>query len=202
MSQIVSHSDQNEKELFSCIERFFSDFGMSKLLLKCNFYKASGFSCVLILKQLFSLIFSGKNLYRALDLNSNDLSFRKNTAYRFLNEGRFNWEKLLMLMMTRLVCFIDQLTGKDRQSVLIIDDSLFSRDRSKKVELLARVFDHTSHTFHKGFRLLTLGWFYHFASSCSAQPKIKMCIAQLNRRTNGPWPANAGKMPDVPQQTS
>jgi len=37
MSQIVSHSDQNEKELFSRIERYFSDFGMSKLLLKCNF---------------------------------------------------------------------------------------------------------------------------------------------------------------------
>ena len=146
MSQIISHSDQNDKALFSSIERFFSDFDLSKLLLKCNFYKASGFSCVLILKQLFSLIFSGKNLYRALDLNSNDLSFRKNTAYRFLNEGRFNWEKLLMLMMTRLVCFIDQLTGKDRQSVLIIDDSLFRRDRSKKVERLARVFDHTSHT--------------------------------------------------------
>jgi hypothetical protein len=158
MSQIISYSDANEKVLFSRIERFFSDFGLSKLLLKCNFYKASGFSCVLILKQLFSLIFSGKNLYRALDLNNDDLSFRKNTAYRFLNEGRFHWEKLLTLMMTRLVCFIDQLTGKDRQSVLIIDDSLFGRDRSKKVELLARVFDHTSHTFHKGFRMLTLGW--------------------------------------------
>ena len=75
MSQIISHSDQNDKALFSSIERFFSDFDLSKLLLKCNFYKASGFSCVLILKQLFSLIFSGKNLYRALDLNSNDLSF-------------------------------------------------------------------------------------------------------------------------------
>ena len=60
MSQIISHSDQNDKALFSSIERFFSDFDLSKLLLKCNFYKASGFSCVLILKQLFSLIFSGK----------------------------------------------------------------------------------------------------------------------------------------------
>lgn len=105
MSQIISYSDENEKVLFSRIERFFSDFDLSKLLLKCNFYKASGFSCVLILKQLFSLIFSGKNLYRALDLNSDDLSFRKNTAYRFLNEGRFNWERLLTLMMTRLFAF-------------------------------------------------------------------------------------------------
>jgi hypothetical protein len=42
--------------------------------------------------------------------------------------------------------------------VLIFDDSLFSRNRSKKVELLAKVFDHTTHKFFKGFRMLTLGW--------------------------------------------
>lgn len=197
MSQIISYSDENEKVLFSRIERFFSDFDLSKLLLKCNFYKASGFSCVLILKQLFSLIFSGKNLYRALDLNSDDLSFRKNTAYRFLNEGRFNWERLLTLMMTRLFGYIDPLTGKDRQSVLIVDDSLFGRDRSKKVELLARVFDHTSHTFHKGFRMLTLGWsdgntflplrFQLLSSTddenvyCPAQQKDKRTLASKRR---------------------
>ena len=185
MSQIISYYDEDEKALFSRIERFFSEFGLSKLLLKCNFYKASGFSCVLILKQLFSLIFSGKNLYRALQLNNNDLSFRKNTAYRFLNDGRFNWERLLMLMMTRLFCFIDQLTGKDRQSVLIVDDSLFSRDRSKKVELMARVFDHTSHTFYKGFRMLTLGWSdgntflpLRFQLLSSTQDKNVYCPAQ------------------------
>ena len=32
------------------------------------------------------------------------------------------------------------------------------RSRSKKVELLSRVFDHTTHKYLKGFRLLTLGW--------------------------------------------
>ncbi|MDW7657151.1 MAG: transposase [Bacillota bacterium] len=144
--------------LFSRVERFFSDIGLSKLLLKCNFYKSSGFSCVLVLKHLFPLIFSGKNLYRALDLKSNDLCFQKNTAYRFLNNGWYNWEKLLVLVMTHLISFIDQLTSKDRQDVLIIDDSLFSRNRSKKVELMAKVYDHTNHKFYRGFRMLTMGW--------------------------------------------
>jgi hypothetical protein len=60
--------------------------------------------------------------------------------------------------MTHLILLIDRLTEKNRQSVLIFDDSLFSRNRSKKVELLAKVFDHTSHKFCKGFRMLTLGW--------------------------------------------
>lgn len=35
---------------------------------------------------------------------------------------------------------------------------MFERPRAKNVELLVRVFDHTSHRFKRGFRLLTLGW--------------------------------------------
>jgi hypothetical protein len=53
---------------------------------------------------------------------------------------------------------LEPLTGPDRTKVLIVDDSLFSRNRSKKVELLARVFDHTQHRYVKGFRKLTVGW--------------------------------------------
>lgn len=158
MTRIIPQNENNEQALFSRIDRFFSDLGITKLLLKCNFYKSTGFSCLIVLKQLFSLIFGGRNLNRTLDLKNNDLSFQKNTAYRFLNEGRFNWEKLLLLVMTRLVLILDALTSKDRQSVLIADDSLFSRNRSKKVELMAKVFDHTSHKFFRGFRMLTLGW--------------------------------------------
>jgi hypothetical protein len=53
---------------------------------------------------------------------------------------------------------INQLTSKDRVNVLIADDSLYDRSRSKKVELLSRVFDHTTHKFVKGFKMLTIGW--------------------------------------------
>ena len=42
--------------------------------------------------------------------------------------------------------------------VLILDDSVVKRNRSKSVELLARVYDHVEHKFQKGFTLLTLGW--------------------------------------------
>lgn len=39
-----------------------------------------------------------------------------------------------------------------------IDDSIYSRNRSKSVELLAKVFDHSTRQFVNGFQLLTLGW--------------------------------------------
>ena len=41
-------------------------------------------------------------------------------------------------------------------NVLIIDDSMFERNRSKKVELLAKVYDHAKHKYRFGFRMLTL----------------------------------------------
>lgn len=158
MTNIISDLSGNEQMIQSRIDRFFSQLNLSKMLLKCNFYKGSGISCTIVMKELFSLVFHGKNLYRTLSVQNEDLSFKKNTAYRFLNDSRFNWERLLRLIMTRLILLIDRLTDKTRQSVLIFDDSLFSRNRSKKVELLAKVFDHTSHKFCKGFRMLTLGW--------------------------------------------
>jgi hypothetical protein len=158
VSNIIAVTQNGEQAFQTRVDRFFNHLKLSNLLQKCNFYKESGISSVTILKELFALVFHGKNLYRSLTSQNESLPFRKNTAYRFLNSGRFNWERLLKIFMTQLVSEVDTLTADDRQSVLIIDDSLLSRNRSKKVELLAKVFDHTSHKFCKGFRMLTLGW--------------------------------------------
>jgi hypothetical protein len=65
---------------------------------------------------------------------------------------------LLLLLATAIIKSIDRLTSEDRVNVLIVDDTLYDRSRSKKVELLSRVFDHTTHKFVKGFKMLTLGW--------------------------------------------
>ena len=35
---------------------------------------------------------------------------------------------------------------------------MFERNRSKKVELLAKAYDHAKHAYKFGFRMLTLGW--------------------------------------------
>ena len=35
---------------------------------------------------------------------------------------------------------------------------MFERNRSKKVELLAKVYDHAKHAYRFGFRMLNLGW--------------------------------------------
>ena len=193
MTNIITDINDSGHIFQSSIDSFFKKLNISKLLLCSNFYKESGFSCTLILKELFALIFTGKNLYRTLSAKESELSFRKNTAYRFLNSGYFNWEKFLYLVMTKLIAQVDRLTGNARESVLIIDDSLFSRKNSKKVELLARVFDHTTHNFCRGFRMLTLGWsdgntFIPVSFNLLSSPKDKNVLCPANvtdKRTNG-----------------
>ena len=76
-----------------------------------------------------------------------------------MNSFTIHWRKFTLLLGTAIIQkTIAPLTSEVRRNVLIIDDSLFSRNRSKKVELLARVYDYVSSTYVKGFRMLTLGW--------------------------------------------
>lgn len=71
----------------------------------------------------------------------------------------FHRRKFTLLLSTAIIRqAIEPLMSKARRNVLIIDDSLFSRNRSKKVELRARIYDHVSGTYVRGFRMLTLGW--------------------------------------------
>ena len=53
------------------------------------------------------------------------------------------------------------MTDEKRLNAIIIDDTMYERLRSKKVELLANVHAHAEHTknkFKRGFRMLTMGW--------------------------------------------
>jgi hypothetical protein len=158
MNTIITDNSNAEHAISSKIDTFFFDFSLSKLLKKSNFYKEGGIQCVVVLKDILGLVFSGKNLFRTLKMNPDDISFKKNTAYRFLNSSSYNWARLLLMLVTIIIEGINKLTSDDRVSVLIVDDSLYDRSRSKKVELLSRVYDHTTRKFVKGFKMLTLGW--------------------------------------------
>ena len=80
-----------------------------------------------------------------------------------------------MLPAVKVISAFARLTRPERVNVLILDDSVIKRNRSKKAELLARVYDHVEHKFQKGFTLLTLGWsdgysFIRQVSICCLQP--------------------------------
>lgn len=167
---------------------------IGKLMRKSNITKACGISAYEVFQFLLLLAFQGKNLFRFLNSKHKDQTVSKNTYYRFLNETSYNWSKFLMLLAVKVTAAFDTLTRPERVKVLILDDSVIKRNRSKSVELLARVFDHVEHKCQKGFTLLTLGWSdgysfiptgFNMLSSPNKNNRYNEVSDQVDHRTNG-----------------
>ena len=124
-----------------------------------NAYKKKGIPVIEVFQYLFLLIFSNRSMYMSLITGRNTPGFAKDTVYRFMKMLQINWIRFTTLLASRIIRdAIVPLDSEDRANVLIIDDSMFERNRSKKVELLAKAYDHANHRYRFGFRMLTLGW--------------------------------------------
>ena len=194
MATILPKTDSNE-QTDSHVSRFFKESQLGALLYQSNIRKECGVSPIDLFRFLFSLVLGGKNLYRTVETANQPIPSKTDTVYRFLKNPRFNWRKFLLLISSRIIhSKLLSLTSDHQDKVLILDDSTYDRNRSKKVELLSRVFDHTTGSFLKGFRMLTLGWsdghtFMPLAFSLLSSSKQKQRFQDVNpsidRRTVG-----------------
>lgn len=159
MTKSITQDIQNDNQISASIDRFFKRFRVASILKSTNAYKTKGFSAVGIYQYLFLLIFSNRSMYMNLLTGKNIPEFAKDTAYRFMKMSHINWLRFTTLLASIIIKdAIEPLTSEERINVLIIDDSLVERNRSKKVELLTKIFDHAKKSYHLGFRMLTLGW--------------------------------------------
>ena len=167
---------------------------LGRLLRKANITKNCGIPAYEVFQFLLLLVFQGKNLFRFLNSKHKDQAVSKNTYYRFLNETSYNWKNFLLLLAVKVTAAFDRLTRPERVKVLVLDDSVIKRNRSKKVELLARVYDHVEHKFQKGFTLLTRGWSdgysfvpvgFNMLSSAKKSNRYQEMSDGIERRSNG-----------------
>ena len=159
MNKSITQDNQNDNQISKSIRRFFTRFHLSSALKAANAYKKKGTPASEIFQYLFLLIFSNRSMYMNLLTGRNTPNFAKDTVYRFMKMIQINWIHFTTILSSRIIKeAIVPLNSKDRANVLIIDDSMFERNRSKKVELLAKVYDHAKHSYKFGFRMLTLGW--------------------------------------------
>lgn len=157
MSTIITQKAEENKMISERIKNFMKRFGVSSALKSSNAVKIKGFAVIEIFQYLFMLVFSHRSIY--MDMKRESAPFANDTVYRFLNFGCINWLKFTTKLSAKIIeDAIDPLTSEQRGNVLIIDDSVFERNRSKKVELLTKVFDHAKKRYIFGFRMLTLGW--------------------------------------------
>ena len=158
MQDTKSILKEQEVKTTKSINSFFQKFEINKILYKTKISKLRGVPVKDVLMSIMQLPFIQKNFYQGIVKNE-ELGFNKTVAYDLLNNKKYNWRLFLSKIVVAVVNnFLKPLTSESREDVLILDDTGYPRSRSKKVELLARVFDHVKMTYFKGFRILQLGW--------------------------------------------
>ena len=191
MNQIVAGIADVENRINS----FFHNQNLGQLLRQSNIRKEKGVCLDTLFQFMLALVFTGKNLYRLLESPDSPTGISKDTAYRLLNSVTANWRRFLLLLSTRVIVQrLLPLTDDTTTKVLIVDDTLYSRDRSKRVELLARVHDHNTGRYMRGFRMLTLGWsdgnsfvpmMLSMLSSAKEDNRLSPMRDGIDKRTNG-----------------
>ena len=159
MNKSITQVTQKDKLISKSIKRFFTRFHVSLALKASNAYKKKGIPVTEIFQYLFLLIFSNRSMYMNLITGRNTPDFPTDTVYRFMKMIQINWIRFTTILSSQIIKdAIIPLDSEDHANVLIIDDSMFERNRSKKVGLLAKVYDHAKYAYRFGFRMLTLGW--------------------------------------------
>jgi len=180
----IGAETQADIQILGKIDDFFNQFNIGTSLHRCGIRKRHGHSVRSLILAIFTLPFVGKNFFRGIAINNN-LAFGKDAAYDVLKGCKSNWRRLLLGIGIKLYSFLNRLTDEERESVLIVDDSPYDRSRSKSVELLSRVWDHSNSKFIKGFRMLTICWSdgvsclpLDFSLLSSADAKKQLCGAR------------------------
>jgi len=189
-----SNSNEQENKISGKINSFFGKFEITRILNESNITKVRGFRVKDIIIKIAELPFIQKNFYQGI-VNNKDIEFGKTVAYDLLNNSKYNWRLFLYKLVAIVInTFIKPLTSGERESVFIIDDSSHPRNSSKKVELLAKVYDHVAHKYFKGFRLLPLCWSdgnslipvdFALLSSNKAENRYQNIDAKIDKRSCG-----------------
>ncbi|MHC1758990.1 MAG: transposase [Negativicutes bacterium] len=154
--------------------------------------KRLGFSLGDLFLLIFSLVFQHLNWFQLFTSAKAENLPGKDAVYRFLNHPCFHWRRLLTGLSIKAMRRVKRLTKRERVKVLIVDDSMYERNHSKDVELLARFHDHTKNCYYKGFRMLTLGWSdghsflpVDFALLSSTKTILHAASNEIDKRTCG-----------------
>ena len=152
-------SNTQKANLYVSFSSLLDKMKATRLLKSCGFSKRSGANCLHMLTTILGAVFLYPNLFRLLDSErGKTIGFAKSSAYRFLNNAQFNWQKLLLKMAAFVTKFMSDLNGKEHINCFVADDTVIERPRSKKAELLSYQFNHVTQKTEKAFTNLSLGW--------------------------------------------
>lgn len=180
---IITHQYENEQHFSGRVKDFLQRFQIGEILRKCNAYKQSGIPVVAVVTYLFCLVFRNRSMYLDMLTDRKGRVFGKDTVYRLKNSLRINWERFTTLLSAKIITeSLQPAVSEKRRDVFIVDDTIYERGCSKKVELLSWKYDHAKHRTVRGFQLLTLSW-----SDGVTQIPVSYCLssaANAEKRIN------------------
>ena len=107
------------------------------------------------LKSVSSLIISKFN-------ESEKLFCGKTTIYDLKNNEKISWRSLLLIISLRFKTLSESVQeSAERIKAFIADDSTIEKS-GKTIEYISRVYDHVSHTYVFGYKILVLGYWDGF----------------------------------------
>ena len=189
---IMINQKEQKNQLPKEIQPAFKELKVLQHLRNAGFKKRFGFTCSYLFQIIFVLIFHHKNWFQLLESVRGEDFPGKDAVYRFLNHAGYAWRRFLLALSADTVKKVRSLTSSERVTVFIVDDSMYERNRSKSVELLARFKDHAKGCYYKGFRMLTLGWSdghtfipVDFSLLSSLKSQINGITEHIDKRTSG-----------------
>ena len=191
----ITQIHQDEELLSKKMQVFFRRYQVSRILCAANAYKLRGVPVLSIFLLVFRIVFQQRSVYTQMHLQRTAMPFGKDTFYRFMNSCRIHWRRFTTELAAAIIhATLAPLTQADRINVLILDDSIYHRPRSKKVELLARLYDHAKKEFSYGFRMLTLCWSdgntllpvsHTLLSTENTKNRLREASRKVDARSNG-----------------
>lgn len=164
MPNMLMDFTNNTDTITSQVSAFSQRFKVGAILRHCGAHKQKGIEVRKVFYYLCTLLFCGISMNRDQRNRKYGNMVKKDTCHRFLQSMKMDWNRFLSLLAKEIIdkdfrpiCRND-CKGEQKPFFLVADDSSYCRNRSKKVELSAKNWDHALKRYYKGFRMLTLAW--------------------------------------------
>ena len=161
ISEITKYCE-NSTKMARVFEELLKNFNLSYINSLFSKTKTKGIDSKNIFQILFTLRFLDLKNVRQLLLSgySKEINFKKDVFYDFMKNSSIDWRRIVHLFYKQVASLVTKASEEldTIPKFLIIDDSLLPKS-GKRIELIGKVYDHCSHSYSLGIKLLTLGCF-------------------------------------------
>lgn len=158
--QETTEYSANSNLLLKTFSNIIKEFKLSKVNALLNKAKTKGVEGKDVFRALFAMVFIDvKNVSQLMASGfGKDLGHKKDVLYAFMKNERVDWRRILALFCVQFIKTTKEKGDRDEPSTpkcIVVDDTLLGKT-GKRIELIGKVFDHCTHTYQLGIKLLAI----------------------------------------------